>query len=370
VLARDPPALTLAVYDRAAHRTLRSLGSGPEPPPAVLRSGFRCPRTGASAYGTPSPLPRPLNGTFKLGTAFGVPIHLHWTFLVLAVFLVSIDPTALIYLPVLFGCVLLHELGHSLAARRYGIRVHDITLLPIGGMARMSEMPENAEGEGVVAFAGPAVNFVLAALGLGPLAVGVLLPSPTWATVGLTFAVVNLMLGGFNLLPAFPMDGGRILRAILARRRDWVSATEGAVRVGRWLAGAMLLTPFVLPLFVPGSGGQFLMLPLIALFVWFSGGRELIGVRLRHGLPPFKGMQLVGGMPGAFGPGRARPTPTAPSGPPPPPPEPESAAPGEARRPTIWQEVDGAPRHPQRGFDADDIRALERFRGRLRRPGP
>ncbi len=178
----------------------------------------------------------------------------------------------------LFVTVVLHELGHSLAALRYGVPVKQIVLLPIGGVAQLGQMPEKPSQELVIAIAGPSVNFALA-LALG--AAGVLLGQPLGirrlltvleglARVDLSsiFAYVfasNIFLGVFNLLPAFPMDGGRVLRALLASRLDYVSATGIAVFVGRSLAWLLGLWGFL-------GGGFFLI--LIAVFIYVGAGQE------------------------------------------------------------------------------------------------
>jgi Zn-dependent protease len=323
-----------------------------------------------------------VNGSLKLGTAFGVPIFLHWSFLVLAAVLMISSPAMIVVLPILCGCVLLHELGHSVVAQRFGIRVMDITLLPIGGMARMAQMPENARIEGLVAIAGPAVNFGLALLGYVVLVLGHTFGFESVPSFAALFITVNLILGLFNLLPAFPMDGGRILRAFLARRGNWLAATESAVRVGRWVALAMLFGPFV----IPALGGQNFSLPLIALFVWFAGGRELISVRLRHGVSPFKGVRFGVNVPGGFGreggagfgqpegagwpggermeqPLEARATSERDS-------SHIEVEPGEARRPAEWEDGEpGAGPQARKGFGEEEIKALERFHGRMRRGG-
>jgi Zn-dependent protease len=301
-----------------------------------------------------------VKGSFKIGNAFGIPVRIHGTFLVLVYVLAlfSRDPLMVVgFVALAFGCVLLHELGHSLVARGFGLRVADITLWPLGGIARMSEIPENPRIEGLIAIAGPAVNFALAGLAFLALTVG--------ATFGLAdgsrgesflwiFLAVNLMQGGFNLLPAFPMDGGRLLRSFLARKRDWVHATELAVRVGRYLALAL----FVLSLAaLTNWGASACMMPLVPLFVWFEGTRELFGVRMRHGVSPLGrvfGFGQPAAVPAEPGPAPAREVVVEP---------PER---GVARRPNAW----GQPDAPRAGFDEDEIRRLESHRGPLKRPPP
>lgn len=296
-----------------------------------------------------------MTGSIKIGSAFGIPVRIHLTFLLLAwaLILFTAEPLEILGLVVVvFACVLLHELGHSLVARGFGLRVADITLWPLGGMARMSEIPENSRIEALIAIAGPAVNFALAGLATIALSAG--------AALGLAndsglerflwfFMATNVMQGGFNLLPAFPMDGGRLLRAFLARRRDWLAATEAAVGVGRVLALLLFAGSLVFMLRERG----FCMLPLIALFVWFEGKRELWSVRLRHGVSPFGGLRFGWRTEGsAPGPRDDQPPPA-------------DAAAGEACRPRTWP---GLPKGG--GFSEEQIRRLESHRGPLRRPDP
>ncbi len=244
-----------------------------------------------------------------IGRFFGINVRVHWTFLALFVFLVARDPNPVhiaVDFVMLFGIVYLHELGHSLVARHFGIQVLDITFWPLGGMARMSEMPESSKIEGWVAIAGPAVNFVLAGAGIGALATlgavsflsssaNQFIASASWPvrTLG-EFIYFNLALGIFNLVPAFPMDGGRVLRAVFATWKDWLRATELAVTIGRAFAVMMIVAGFL----TYRSGGTSLI--LIGLFVFWAGARELWAIRLKHGRIPF-GPQGGRPMASAFG---------------------------------------------------------------------
>lgn len=300
-----------------------------------------------------------MRGSFQIGHVFGIPVRIHATFLLLVygAFLFMDEPLqGLGLMGVVFTCVLLHELGHSLVARGFGLRVADITLWPLGGMARMSEIPENARIEALIAIAGPAVNFALAGLAVLALTTGSALglQSGSAETFLWFFLLTNVLQGGFNLLPAFPMDGGRLLRAFLGRKRDWLSATESAVRVGRIVAFLLLVGSLVALIRRPG----FCMLPLVALFIWFEGTRELWSVRLRHGVSPFGAALRFGWqMPGAA----REPRPPGPAAAPPPA---EPLVPGQATRPRSWLQ-----RHAGRGgFSEDEIRWLESHRGPLRRP--
>ena len=257
--------------------------------------------------------------------------------------------------------MLLHELGHSLVARRFGIHVVDITFWPLGGMARMSEIPEDPKIEGAVALAGPAVNLVLAGLS-GLVAIATLAlgggteVGDSLFALALGFTMINVMLGTLNLLPGFPMDGGRVLRAWFARKASWVDATERAVRVGRWVALAMVVVGVL-----SQSLSLFLCVVAIAIFIWFTGARELFVVRLRHGRSPF-GSAIFERATEAARPRDAQwhagPAPhPQPAGP-----DPDPAV-GSARRPDAeWTGPESS-----RGFSDEDVRALERFHGRLPR---
>lgn len=296
-------------------------------------------------------------GSFKIGNAFGIPVRIHVTFflLVYGLFLFSDDALqTLALMALVFGCVLLHELGHSLVARGFGLRVADITLWPLGGMARMSEIPENSRIEALIAIAGPAVNFALAGLALIALVAGAAfgLESGSYPEQILWFFLgANLLQGGFNLVPAFPMDGGRLLRALLGRKRDWLRATEIAVRVGRYVALCLFAGSIVFLLYRPGL----CLMPLVALFIWFEGTRELWSVRLRHGVSPFGSALRFGWRTPGSEPVRASP-PSAPA-------PHEAGEPGVAQRPRSWQQPT-----PRGGFSEEQIRWLEAHRGPLRRP--
>jgi Zn-dependent protease/predicted transcriptional regulator len=182
-----------------------------------------------------------------------------------------------------FGCVLLHELGHALAARRYGIRTREIVLLPIGGVARLERMPEKPVQEILVALAGPAVNVVLlcvfGAMMFGSGAVPHLNLLQVDPAKTLEFLVtVNIWMIGFNLIPAFPMDGGRVLRGTLAMFTPYVRATRIAVIIGQ---GFALL--FAVLGVVPGPF-QSPVLVLIAMFVFVTAGEERALVQTRSSL--------------------------------------------------------------------------------------
>ena len=227
-----------------------------------------------------------MRGSLRLGTAFGIPVFMHWSFLGLLGFValsrlfatgsLAVALNGVIFIAVIFGCVVLHEFGHVLAARRYGIGTQDVTLLPIGGIARLDRMPEDPRQELVVALAGPAVNVAIAGLLAGWLLFTGAISSALGAgVIGGSFAAsllsVNIALVVFNLLPAFPMDGGRVLRALLARKIGYLPATEIAATIGRGMA--MLF----------GVAGLFWnpMLIFVAIFVWFGAGQEAAVTRRR-----------------------------------------------------------------------------------------
>lgn len=216
--------------------------------------------------------------SFHVGRVAGIDVKIHGTFFLLLAWIgfvyyreggIAAAFEGLLFILLIFLCVVLHEFGHALAARRYGIKTHDITLLPIGGLARLERMPDKPREEMVVALAGPAVNVVLAAL--------------LWIVIGLTSGVpnpqmmqesgvplvlrlftVNIWLVLFNMIPAFPMDGGRVLRALLAMRMNYARATQVAASIGQGIA-------FIF--FIVGLWWNPLLL-LIAVFVYFGASSE------------------------------------------------------------------------------------------------
>ncbi len=182
----------------------------------------------------------------------GIEIRMHWTFLVLVVLVVWLNMSrgaatvgvGLVWIAAVFASVVLHEYAHCIIARRRGAVVQDILLLPIGGVSQLKDMPEDAADELAIAIAGPLTSLGLAALAFaGGLALGAHLWPPT-LFAGSWFARMawlNVLLGAFNLLPALPMDGGRVLRASLERHHDRLTATRQAGRIARMLAMAMVV---------------------------------------------------------------------------------------------------------------------------------
>ena len=170
-----------------------------------------------------------------------------------------------------FVCVVGHELSHSLCAKRFGIRVPVITLYPIGGVASMMRIPREPRQEFLVAIAGPLFNFVLAASFYFPLLLILgrdVLWSPgleSWPRMIANVFWINPVLGAFNLIPAFPMDGGRILRSAMATRMDYLKATRISVSLGRI---------FAILFFFSGIYFKLWMLTLIAGFVFFAASKE------------------------------------------------------------------------------------------------
>jgi len=217
---------------------------------------------------------------------FGIRIRVHPTFIWLLLIFLAFGGWSSVFLTlVVFAFVVLHELSHSMVARAYGIHVQDITLLPIGGVARFGSMPEHPGTEFAISIAGPALNFAVVGLvyAVRSLA-GPWLSAPAVDLLNMVF-YVNLVLGTFNLLPAFPMDGGRLLRAFLATGRGYLRATQIAVLVGRAIAVGMVAISFA-TMFMPEVGWNWWLL-IIAAFIWVSGKQEEMAVAARHGASGF-----------------------------------------------------------------------------------
>lgn len=200
-----------------------------------------------------------MKNSLQLGKVGGVTITIHWTFLLLIVWIIflnwKVDNNtldtfwSLLFVFMIFGSVILHELGHAYAASRFGIKTRSITLLPIGGLARLDSLPEKPKEELIVAIAGPVVN-ILIALIIYPF----LASADPFAEEGLmkinqtnllpNFFSVNIILASFNLLPAFPMDGGRVLRALLSFRFARHVATRIAAYIGQLISIIFILVGF------------------------------------------------------------------------------------------------------------------------------
>jgi Zn-dependent protease len=226
--------------------------------------------------------------SWKLGTAFGIGLFVHWSFLLAPalVFYSNLDNglyAALLSVGIalaVFGCVLLHELGHALMARVFGIPTRDITLYPIGGVARLERISEHPGEEVAIAVAGPAVNVAIA----GGLWAGLKLAGvPIWGVLAslssapfplallVSLLVLNVGLVVFNMLPIFPMDGGRVLRALLSMGLGRLRGTEIAATVGMVMAGLMALAGLT------GYGAPTLV--LVGAFVFFAAQQERMMVR-------------------------------------------------------------------------------------------
>jgi Zn-dependent protease len=234
---------------------------------------------------------KPFRWSWQLGRIAGIPVFVHATFPLLLLWVALSEVmksgsvraalvNSLLVLLVLFT-VVLHELGHALTARRFGIATKDITLLPIGGMARLDRMPDRPWQELSVALAGPMVNVVIAValfvvLRFADLPIAIDRQSMNGGSFVANLAWINLSLAAFNLLPAFPMDGGRVLRALMSLWMPALRATEVATSIGKMLAVMLgVLGVFSSPTLV-----------LIALFVWFGATSELHSLHLKTHLLP------------------------------------------------------------------------------------
>jgi Zn-dependent protease len=234
--------------------------------------------------------------SLKLGRLFGIPLYIHWTFWILPLWVILAHGGAapLFFLAVmftLFGCVVLHELGHAMAARAFGIRTRDITLYPIGGVARLERMSEKPGEELAIAVAGPAVNIVLAGAFtllwvLGAIASPTVFPQTILSEFLRALIDVNIWMMLFNMIPAFPLDGGRVFRALLCFFLDRLRATRVAVYGG--MALTVILVPLVLTIW-PDFASPLLI--VIAFFLFSAGQAELAALehreRLRRAATPF-----------------------------------------------------------------------------------
>lgn len=225
-----------------------------------------------------------MKGSLRIARIAGIGVFIHWTFVLIIAWVLFVSYRSghsaaqavqdVIFVLSIFVCVVLHELGHAMAARSFGIGTKDITLLPIGGIARLERMPTEPAQELVIALAGPAVNVVIAAGCLAALFVTGGMEAPevpqsaeeALASIGYLHKLmfVNIFLVVFNMLPAFPMDGGRVLRAVLAFGMSYVRATRVAASVGQVMAVlfaalGLFANPFLL---------------IIAIFVFLGAGAE------------------------------------------------------------------------------------------------
>jgi len=225
--------------------------------------------------------------SYKIARVAGIDVKIHVTFLLVLAWFGAVywQQGGLVgavqgvgFTLLLFLCVLLHEFGHAFAARAYGIRTPDITLLPIGGVARLERMPDKPIQELVVAIAGPAVNVVICLLLFAVLATKFQMSDLTSidqleGSLTAKLMAVNFMLVAFNAIPAFPMDGGRVLRALLAMTMNYSLATTIAARIGQVLAVGFAVASFFGPT----------MLLFIAAFVFLAAQQELSFARFRAG---------------------------------------------------------------------------------------
>ncbi|MBV8606479.1 MAG: site-2 protease family protein [Singulisphaera sp.] len=206
--------------------------------------------------------------SWKIGRVMGIDLYLHPTFLMLLVFIGAMQGglESVLLASATFGCVLLHELGHALMARRFGIETEDITLYPIGGIARLKRMPRAPGAELLIAMAGPMVNVLI--VGILVAALGVLDGSGLDLFLG-SLMQINIILAAFNLIPAFPMDGGRVLRALLSGWLGRARATMVAAGLGRGLAVLFGLYCLFNAMWIQA---------FLAAFIYFAAGAELARV--------------------------------------------------------------------------------------------
>ncbi len=230
-----------------------------------------------------------MGGAFKIGRYSGIDVRVHWTFFLLLAFFAFLGYqasgsavgalTSGVTIVALFLCVLLHEFGHSLVAQRLGLEIHSITLLPLGGVSNLESLPEKPADEVKITLAGPLVNVVLAPIFFGVgLVFGAVprMPADLFMGIGSVgqfffyLGYLNVVLAVFNLLPAFPLDGGRILRALLATRLGAIRATDISSVVGKIFAAVFFLIGLI-------SGN--LLLAFVAVFIYIGANGEAQMVR-------------------------------------------------------------------------------------------
>lgn len=256
-----------------------------------------------------------MTGSVKIAEVFGIPVKLHWTFSLLILWVAGTSwnygftweetGIQLLFVMTLFFCVVLHEYGHALTARRFGVVTRDIILSPIGGIARLERLPEKPMQEFLVAIAGPLVNIAIAIC---------LLPYFYFYPVsnffeklialrifddGLEFVpaivVLNLILAAFNMLPAFPMDGGRILRALLSMKMSRINATKVASYIGQAFAFLFMLWAFLPEEYLPFDlerGG--ITTGFIGMFIFFTARQELESAKVEHILDNASAADVMG----------------------------------------------------------------------------
>ncbi len=236
--------------------------------------------------------------SWKLGRFFGIDVNIHATFFLLIGWIaisywfqensIAAVLSGVGFMLALFGSVLLHEYGHALTARKFGVKTRDITLYPIGGVARLERIPDNPKEELWVALAGPAVNVVIAAVLFVWLSITAAFEpirniSLTGGPIIERLMITNLILVGFNMIPAFPMDGGRVLRSLLAMKLEYTTATQIAAAIGQGIS------------FIFGFIGLFSnpFLVFIAFFVWIGAASESRMVQMKttlNGIPVSRAM--------------------------------------------------------------------------------
>lgn len=234
-----------------------------------------------------------MKGTLGLGSYAGIPVKLHWSFILLMLFVVYLGKSTHaswseilileLFVIILFFCVILHEFGHALMAKHYGIKTRDIILSPIGGIARLEKMPKQPQKEIWIAFSGPAVNILIAAISL--IILLFMGADLQWSmrmdltemdrpdTFIKNILLINILLFFFNLIPAFPMDGGRILRAGIALKVNRVKATQIATSIGLFLSIIFIVYGFYV---------HHYLLVVIGAFVSLLGGSENRSVKYEY----------------------------------------------------------------------------------------